>query len=382
MPFAHTQAKSASAGQREGMVTDMTENSGNIARLASKLSDKKHAALITSDINRKYMTGFKSSAGVVLITKEASYFLVDFRYYDKARQKVTDCEVLLSKEPRKQLMELLVQHGISDVSIESGEMTVQSLNDYKERFAFVKFDSSDFLSDTIANMRVIKTKAEIEKIVKAQRIAEKAYLRLLHDLRAGQTEKHVAALLEYYMSEYGSQGVSFDTIAASGVNSASPHAVPTDKKIEDGDFLTLDFGAVYDGYHSDMTRTIAIGHATEEMKNMYSAVLYANIDAHKAVKAGINAKLADSVARSTLDAWGYGEYFGHSLGHGVGLEIHEPPYASPNSSNTLKEGMLLTIEPGAYISGKYGVRTEDMVVVTKDGCINLTNTSKELFILK
>ncbi len=359
----------------------MVKNAGNIAKLADNLADEKHAALITSDISRRYFSGFTSSAGMILVTKEASYLLIDFRYFDKAKERVTDCEVVLLENAKSQLMSLLTKHGITTVSIESSAMTVTELDRYKANYSFIKFDSSRELSDMIEKMRVIKTPEEIEKIVKAQRIAEKAFSRLLRDIKPGQTEKHVAALLEYYMAEYGSDGKSFDTIAASGVNSASPHAVPTDKKLENGDFLTLDFGATYDGYHSDMTRTIAIGKVTEEMKRMYDAVLFANLDAMKAIRADISGKVVDSVARSTLDAWGYGKYFGHGLGHGVGLEIHEAPTASPSSQYMLKEGMILTDEPGVYISGKFGVRIEDMVVVTKDGCRNLTETTKELIII-
>lgn len=359
----------------------MVNNGGNIAKLADKLSDERHAALITSDISRRYFCGFTSSAGIILVTKEASYLLIDFRYFDKAKQRVSDCEVILLENAKTQLMNLLIKHGITTVSVESDAMTVTELEKYKANYTFVTFDSSWGLSEMIGKMRIIKTPEEIEKIVKAQRIAERAFSRLLRDIKPGQTEKHVAALLEYYMAEYGSDGKSFDTIAASGVNSASPHAVPTDKKLENGDFLTLDFGATYDGYHSDMTRTIAIGKVTDDMKKMYDAVLFANLDAMKAIRADISGKVADSVARSTLDAWGFGKYFGHGLGHGVGLEIHEAPSASPSSQYTLKEGMILTVEPGAYISGKYGVRTEDMVVVTNDGCRNLTNTTKDLIII-
>ena len=347
----------------------MVKNAGNIARLADNLADERHAALITSDISRRYFSGFTSSAGMILVTKEASYLLIDFRYFDKAKERVTDCEVALLENAKSQLMSLLIKHGITTVSIESSAMTVTELDRYKANYSFIKFDSSRELSDMI------------EKIVKAQRIAEKAFSRLLRDIKPGQTEKHVAALLEYYMAEYGSDGKSFDTIAASGVNSASPHAVPTDKKLENGDFLTLDFGATYDGYHSDMTRTIAIGKVTEEMKRMYDAVLFANLDAMKAIRADISGKVVDSVARATLDAWGYGKYFGHGLGHGVGLEIHEAPTASPSSQYMLKDGMILTDEPGAYISGKFGVRIEDMVVVTNDGCRNLTETTKELIVI-
>lgn len=359
----------------------MVNNGGNIAKLADELSDERHAALITSDISRRYFCGFTSSAGIILVTKEASYLLIDFRYFDKAKERVSDCEVILLENAKTQLMNLLIKHGITTVSVESDAMTVTELEKYKANYTFVTFDSSCGLSEMIGKMRIIKTPEEIEKIVKAQRIAERAFSRLLRDIKPGQTEKHVAALLEYYMAEYGSDGKSFDTIAASGVNSASPHAVPTDKKLENGDFLTLDFGATYDGYHSDMTRTIAIGNVTDDMKKMYDAVLFANLDAMKAIRADISGKVADSVARSTLDAWGFGKYFGHGLGHGVGLEIHEAPSASPSSQYTLKEGMILTVEPGAYISGKYGVRTEDMVVVTNDGCRNLTNTTKDLIII-
>ncbi len=353
-----------------------------ISFIADKLSDNRQATLITSDISRHYLCGFKSSAGIILITKEKSYLLIDFRYHEKAKEAVKDCEVVLLTSLRQQLMDLLLQHGIASVMIESEVMTLSELAQYKEDYAFVNFDTTSALSDMISDMRIIKTKDELSKIVAAQRIAEKAYQRLLRDIKPGVTEKHIAALLDYYMAEYGSDGISFDTIAASGENSACPHAVPTDRKLCDGDFLTLDFGATVDGYHSDMTRTVAIGHASEEMKSVYNAVHSANLDAIKAVRAGIGGKIPDSVARSTLDAWGYEEYFGHSLGHGVGLEIHEAPVASQKSRHTLKEGMIVTIEPGVYIPGKFGVRIEDMVYVTDDGCINLTNTSKSLTVIK
>ena len=355
---------------------------GRIAEIMNKLPDEKHAALITSDVSRHYLTGFKSSAGIVLITKGKSYLLIDFRYFDKAKQEASEeCEVVLLENIREQLLDLLINHGISVIMLESDKVTLSELARYKDNYAFAQFDTSSVLSDMILDMRIIKSKEELKYIVTAQRIAEKAYQRLLRDIKIGMTEKHVAALLDYYMAEYGSDGISFDTIAASGINSASPHAVPTDKKLKANEFLTLDFGATYKGYHSDMTRTIAIGGATDEMRTMYSAVYSANLDAIRAVRAGVGGKIPDSVARSTLDAWGYGEYFGHGLGHGVGLEIHEAPTSSRNSTHTLKEGMILTIEPGVYISGKFGVRIEDMVYVTEEGCINLTNTTKSLTVV-
>lgn len=347
-------------------------------RIAAELKDETHAALITGDISRRYVSGFSSSAGLVFVTKEKSYLIIDGRYFEKAEQQAKGCEVILLTDLRKQIYSIIEEHGIAVVSIESKAMTVSELEDYKKLFNALIVDSSSWLSVTLERMRIIKTEEEILKIEAAQRIAEAAFSKLITSIRVGMTEKQVASVLNFYMMDLGADGISFDTIAASGANSACPHAVPTDKKLENGEFLTLDFGAVVDGYHSDMTRTVVIGKPDEEMKNMYNAVWGANTDALKAVRADITGKLLDNVARSTLDAWGYEKYFTHGLGHGVGLEIHEAPNVSPKSPFTLREGMVITIEPGAYIPHKYGVRIEDMVVVTSDGCLNLTKTPKTL----
>lgn len=347
-------------------------------RIATELKDETHAALITSPVSRCYATGFSSSAGVVFITKKRSWLIIDSRYYEKAAQQAKGCEVLLLSDLRKQLYAIIEDEGIQVVSIESKTVTVSELEDYKKLFNALTVDPSTWLSVTIERMRIIKSEEEIAKIEAAQRIAEAAFSKLITSMRAGMTEKQVASVLNFYMMDLGADGISFDTIAASGVNSACPHAVPTDKPLENGDFLTLDFGAVVDGYHSDMTRTVVIGKPDEEMKNVYNAVWGANTDALKAVRADVTGKLVDSVARSTLDAWGYEKYFTHGLGHGVGLEIHEAPAVSLKSPFTLHEGMIITIEPGVYIPGKYGVRIEDMVVVTADGCMNLTKTPKTL----
>lgn len=347
-------------------------------RIATELKDETHAALITSPISRRYAAGFTSSAGVVFITKRSSRLIVDSRYYENAVKQAKGCEVILLTDIRKQLYAIIEEEGIQVVSIESKAVTVSELEDYKKLFNALTVDSSSWLSVTLERMRVIKSEEEIAKIEAAQRIAEAAFSKLITSMRVGMTEKQVASVLNFYMMDLGADGISFDTIAASGVNSACPHAVPTDKPLENGDFLTLDFGAVVDGYHSDMTRTVVIGKPDEEMKNVYNAVWGANTDALKAVRADVTGKLVDNVARSTLDAWGYEKYFAHGLGHGVGLEIHEAPFVSPKSPYTLHEGMIITIEPGVYIPGKYGVRIEDMVVVTADGCMNLTKTPKTL----
>lgn len=352
----------------------------NLDKLISWLPSDNDAALITSGVSKHYLTDFGSEDGTLLVTKGGAYFIIDARYFEHTEQQVTDpqCKVILQKQLYDQIGELFGKHNITNLFIEDEYMNVSQLSDLKRRFSGITIDTSNRLSDYMGSMRIIKTDEEIACITKAQRIAEAAFTKLLSNMRVGQTEKQIAAYLEFFMLELGSDGKSFDTIAASGVNSACPHAVPTDKPVKEGDFLTLDFGATYKGYHSDMTRTVVFGKPTDEMKNIYNAVWGANSDAIKAVRADISCKLVDNVARSTLDAWGYEQYFTHGLGHGVGLEIHEAPNVSSRSGTTLKEGMIITIEPGVYIPGKYGVRIEDMCVVTKEGCKIITDTPKTL----
>jgi len=349
------------------------------------LLDSNHAAMITSQVNRRYITGFKSSYGVVVITKDRNYFLTDPRYYEKAVEVVSTCKVvevddLKDKGLEEQLKYIFIKHQIETVSVENQSLTLSMLEKYKKMLPQIEFDTSARLSDTITKKRAVKSQEELEKIVGAQRIAERAFAKLTTKLKVGMTEKQIAAILNYYMLELGADGPAFDIIAASGKNSAIPHATPTDKPLEQGDFLIIDFGAVVDGYHSDMTRTLVIGKPSDSMKRVYDAVKSANEDAMRAVRADITGKLLDNVARATFEAWGYAEYFKHSLGHGVGLEVHEKPTLSIKSQNhsTLKENMVVTIEPGLYIPGKFGVRIEDMVVVTKKECINLTKTTKTL----
>ena len=347
-------------------------------RIAAELKDPSHAALITSPVSRQYATGFKSSAGIVFVTQQQSYFLIDNRYYEKAKEQAEGVEVMLLTDMRKQLYSVIEKHGIQVISIENKSVTVSELEDYMKLFTTLTVDPSGWLSSTLEKMRIIKSQEEIQKIEAAQRIAESAFQKLITAIRPGMTEKQVASVLDFYMMDLGADGISFDTIAASGINSACPHAVPTDKPLQNGEFLTLDFGAVVDGYHSDMTRTVVIGKPDEEMAKVYNAVWGAQSDAIKAVHADVTGKLVDSVARSTLDAWGYEKYFTHGLGHGVGLEIHEAPTVSAKSPFTLHEGMVITIEPGIYLPHKYGVRIEDMVVVTTNGCIDLTKAPKTL----
>ncbi|MCL2019102.1 MAG: Xaa-Pro peptidase family protein [Oscillospiraceae bacterium] len=349
-----------------------------ISRIMSELHDGRHAALITSEANRFYATGFNSSAGTLFVTKKRAYFLVDARYYEKAVTTVRDCKVVLQEDLTEQVLLILNAHDVRFISIESKTMTVSELSRYIEKFPNTEFDSTSWLSDILEKLRVIKSEAEVNNIKTAQRITERAYTKVLDKLEPGLTEKQIATLLTYYILEMGGDDISFPIIAASGKNSAVPHAHPTNKTIEDGEFLILDFGAIYKGYHTDMTRTVGIGAVSDEMRRVYNAVLGASNDALKTLRPNISGKLVDNVARSTLEAWGYDKFFSHGLGHGVGLETHEAPTLSKKSDSTLREGMIVTIEPGVYIPGNYGVRIEDMAYITADACVCITKTPKAL----
>ena len=337
--------------------------------------------LITSDINRRYFTGMRSSAGVVLAFPDKAYLLIDFRYIEKARATVTDAEVIEMKKLYPQLMELFAKHNAQSVAIESEIMTVKELNAYEHFFTDIHFVHNDSLSNAIASLRITKDDEEIACIQKAQEIAEKALDEVMSFIKAGVTEREIALELNRLMFAYGAEDLSFDTIVLSGANTSMPHGVPSDKKIEEGEFVLMDFGAVYNGYHSDMTRTVCVGEPTEEMKSVYDTVLQAQLAGLEAAKAGILGSELDKVSRDVIEQAGYGECFGHSLGHGVGMEIHEKPNASPNYKLPLNDGAVVTIEPGIYIAGKFGVRIEDFVILTENGCKNLTKSAKNLISL-
>jgi Xaa-Pro aminopeptidase len=351
---------------------------GIISKITTELKGRNHAAVITSEVNRFYATGFSSSSGTLFITKERAYFLTDARYYEKAVDVVRDCKVVLLEDFTEQAAQIFDAHDVQLVSIESKYITVSALMEYIEKFPYKDFDSSPWLSDIIEKQRIIKAEAELKCIEQAQKITERAYTKVLDKLEPGLTEKQVATLLTYYLLEQGADSISFPIIAASGKNAAIPHAQPTNKEIADGEFLILDFGAVYKGYRSDMTRTVALGGVNDEMRRVFNAVLGANNDALKVLRPDISGKLVDNVARSTLEAWGYEKYFTHGLGHGVGLETHEPPRLSKKSDSILREGMIVTVEPGVYIPGKFGVRIEDMAYITADACICITKAPKAL----
>lgn len=354
---------------------------GKLDKLIFLLPEGTDGALITSDINRRYFTGMKSSAGTVAVFRDKAYLIIDFRYYEKACGAVSDCEVILQDKLSRQLKELFDRHGAKKIAVETHTMTLYEFSNFKKLLPEYDFDVSDTLSNGIVSLRAVKEEHEIEKIKAAQRIAEKAFENVLNYIKPGQTEKEIALLLENHMLQNGAEAISFDTIALSGKNTSLPHGVPSDKPLERGEFVLMDFGAVYEGYHSDMTRTICIGEPDEEMRRVYGVVLHAQLEALKAVQAGIKGSELDKAARDIIAQNGYKDYFGHSLGHGVGMEIHEFPTASPQSDAILAENMIVTVEPGIYLPQKFGVRIEDFVVVSENGCENMTKTPKELLCL-
>ncbi len=354
---------------------------GRFERLFGLLPDNVESVLITSDINRRYFTGMKSSAGTVLAFRNKAYLLIDFRYIEKARETVKTAEVIETKELYKEISALLRQEGVKNLAIEAMDVTVSRLNVMKKHLKCVDIIETDVLSNSINKLRMIKDEEEMECIRKAQEIAESAFDDILGFIKEGVTEREIALELDRLMLEKGAEGISFDTIALAGENTSMPHGVPSDKKVKKGEFVLMDFGAVYNGYHSDMTRTVCVGTPDEEMEKIYNIVLTAQEKAIAAAKAGISGKELDGIARRHICDAGYGEYFGHSLGHGVGLEIHEQPNAAPSYEKNLEKGTVITIEPGIYIAGKFGVRIEDFVILTENGCINLTKSAKNIISL-
>lgn len=323
----------------------------------------------------------KSSAGVVLAFRKCAYLIIDFRYIEKAKASVKTAYVIEQKKLFAQINELLCDHSAKNIAIEAKDITVSNLNLYKKELSDININDTDMLSNAISELRAIKEKNEIECIKKAQLIAEKAYDNILGIIREGMTEREIALELDRQMLLNGAESLSFDTIVLSGVNTSMPHGVPSDKRICKSEFILMDFGAVYNGYHSDMTRTICLGEPTPKMKKVYETVLNAQLACLEKARAGITGCELDRIARSIIEDAGYGEKFGHSLGHGVGMEIHEAPNVSPSCQRILKSGNVVTIEPGIYLEGEFGVRIEDFVILTEKGNVNLTKCAKNILSL-
>lgn len=343
--------------------------------------DKKSALLVTSVPNRFYLTGFETSDGYVLITKHAAVFLIDFRYVEKAKETVKSCDVQLSVSPMAEIRALCEQHGIAHLYVENDYVSMSLQKDLAAAVKPTEIVADDRFDTLLRDMRSVKNETELSLMQQAQKLTDDTFSYIVERIEAGRTERDVMLDMEFYMRRLGSEGVSFDFIVVSGKNSSLPHGVPTDKKIERGDFVTMDFGAVVGGYHSDMTRTVAVGAVSDEQKRVYDTVLKAQLSAIDAVKSGVVCKDIDKIARALIYAAGYEGCFGHGLGHSVGVEIHERPNFNTRCDTVLKAGTVMTVEPGIYLENRFGVRIEDMVFVTADGCINLTKSPKELLVL-
>lgn len=354
-----------------------------INTLKQFIKNTDEAILLTNDVSIGYFSGFQHSEGAMLVTSENAYLLVDFRYFEAAAASVNACKVICFKKLSADISEICKSESIRSIYLEATNVTLSRFDAFKTAFEkhgiTATFDAE--LDTLISQTRCIKDEVEIQKIAQAQAIAERAYLEVLNDVKVGAKENDIAARLEYLMKLYGAQKASFDLITICGKKTSLPHGVPSDNEIKAGDFFTCDFGAVYDGYCSDTTRTVAVKYADDEMQRVYNTVLNAQLKALDKVKSGVLCCDVDNAARDVIKQAGYGEYFGHATGHGVGLEIHELPTVSFRDKTALKAGMIITDEPGIYLPERFGVRIEDMLCVTQNGYRNFVNLPKELIII-
>ncbi len=351
-----------------------------INKLQDFLKNSHEAILIHSPENRRYFTDFPSTDGYLVITKNDAVFFTDSRYIEAA-QKNASCKAQLVTKASVEIKDYLKEKNILKAYTERERLTVSMADFFKTAFLPCRVTPSKKLETKINELRMVKNEDELCNIRKAQQIAEEAFEHILTFIRPGVTEKRIALELDFYMLSHGAEALSFETIAVTGKKTSMPHGVPNDTVVEIGDFITMDFGAVYKGYHSDMTRTVAVGEVSAEQRKIYEIVLSAQKASLEILKKGISCKEADKAARDIITDAGYGDYFGHGTGHGVGIEIHELPNLSPRSDAILQVGNVVTVEPGIYIPNKFGVRIEDMALITENGYENLTNTPKELIIL-
>ena len=350
-----------------------------LQRLRQLLAEKEvEALLITNPYNRRYMTGFTGSAGIAIVSQDDAVFITDFRYTEQAAEQVKDFRI--------------VQHTktiFEEAGAQLKEMNIQTLGFEKDNLTYGLMELYDSQTDAklvpvsglVEQLRIIKTDEELVILQQAADIADKTYEYICTKIRAGVTELEIANEMEFYMRKLGATQSSFDTIVASGVRGALPHGVASNKVIEEGDMITLDFGALYNGYISDMTRTVAVGEPSEQMKEIYQIVLDSQLLGVEKIGPNMTGKEADAIVRDYITEKGYGEQFGHSTGHGIGLEVHENPSLSFRSDTVLVPNMCVTVEPGIYVPNVGGVRIEDDLVITEDGNRRLTKSSKELRML-
>jgi Xaa-Pro aminopeptidase len=339
----------------------------------------KDAVMITGDLNRRYATGFPSSAGVLFATAARAWFFTDSRYVEAAEKSIAGAEVRLvdrTETYSKRINAIIAAEGIKTIGFEEENMTFAEHAEWVEKLAASLVPAQQLLTD----LRAVKSRADLDALIEAQRISEKAFEEILPLIGQRITERELAAELVCRILKNGGDDKSFDPIIVSGVHSSMPHGEPSDTLIGPG-FLTIDFGAKKNGWCSDTTRTVCVGKPDEEMVKIYDTVLNAQLAGIEAAKAGVRGCDIDAAAREVIEKAGYGTYFGHGFGHGLGLAVHEAPNASPSYSGELPEGAVISAEPGIYIPGKYGVRIEDVIYLTKNGSENITNLPKKLLVV-
>lgn len=351
-----------------------------IEKLRLMLKEKEiDAALVTKRENYVYLSGFNGSFAYLIITQKDAVLLTDFRYVQQAAKQSPLYEIVEYKDSILVTINNIVNtKGIEILGFEEDHTTYKKYREFEEELN-VKIIKP--LEGLIDGLRMRKDHRELELIKKAVKIADDAFSHVLGYIKPGVKEVEVAAELEYYMKKQGARGMSFDTIVASGYRSALPHGVASEKVIEHGEAVTMDFGAIFEDYCSDMTRTVFVGKPDEELSRIYSIVLSAQQTAVRGAKKGLSGKEIDSIARDIISNNGYKDYFGHGLGHGVGLEIHEEPRLSPRGSVIMDDGMVVTVEPGIYIPGLGGVRIEDMIVINGNNPSVLTSSPRDMIVI-
>ena len=342
--------------------------------------DGLDAILLTGEANCYYATGFMGE-GIALVTRRGSWYFTDSRYTEAADKAIGDAAVIreVSREKPFSVLinEALAEAGAEKAGFEEQRMTVAEHAVYSEKLHCTLTPASSLMTE----LRGSKDEEELSCMTAAQRIAEGALEQILKEIRPGMTEKEIAARLNYLMVSAGAEKTAFDTIVASGPNGSMPHAVPGMRKVREGDFITMDFGCVYKGYCSDMTRTVALGRPSDEMRNVYDIVLQAQLAGIAAAKAGVTGAVIDGAARKVIQDAGYGVYFGHSFGHSLGIDIHEAPNAAPGNDKPMPDGAVVSAEPGIYLPGKFGVRIEDVMILRPDGAQVITKAPKALLVL-
>ena len=352
----------------------------NLEKYLSILGQEVDGLLLTSRYSRHYGAEFDIAEGMAIVTKKGCRYFTDSRYIESAQNNIKDFEVLDVQGGRnyaKCINEAIADFGVTALGFEEDYLTVAEFRSLEQNLhaKLVPFNAK------INGFRGMKEPWEIERMRKAQKIADQAFMETLPVIRAGMSELELQAELIYRMYKNGAQGLSFDPIVVSGPNTSMPHGVAGERVIGEGDFITMDFGVLYQGYCSDTTRTVAVGYATEEMKKVYNVVLQAQLAGIAATRAGVTGAEIDGAARKVITDAGYGEFFGHSYGHSLGLEIHESPNLSMRNPDPIPAGAVCSAEPGIYLPGKFGVRIEDVTIVGADGCEDITNMPKDLLIV-